>query len=864
MKNFYLKNKKALNILLIAIFCVGFFGFVRYCFAKTPGYSGWSLLRGPFISLLGLIASLIVKVCGWVLTATIGAVIDIAQYNHFINNEQIKDAWIIIRDMCNMFFILILLVIAFATILRVETYNAKKLLPKLIIMAVLINFSRTICGLLIDASQLVMLTFVNAFTDATGNFVSLLKVQDFLSLVEDENSWYKAETVGLDTAVGGLMIAVLFIVISTITLLAVLLVFVVRMVMLWIYVVLSPLAFLLSSFPEGQKYASQWWGEFIRYLINGPILAFFIWLSLITMDKLPVNEFATTFAGASGNLKILTGETFMHFIIAIGMLVGGLMVSQQIGGIGASWGANTVKGLSQKGIGFVKGGVKGGLRLGMKGAWKGTTGLAGLGARKFAGWEHGFEIRPSKIITGIKASMEATKKRDEQDVQIRGSRLLEAGGWRSIFGGAGAGKDWANRYVTGFANIRGFKNMASEFRAPKTRAELKQQYQAQSTKLEGINSELFTKYENIQTTQEKTEREQRLQNNMDALYSVEDKYTDPSLSLSNDERKQIEEMMKNLKKEIAKLQADIQIPVSLDKESLIKDKLAVTNEMKRIQEQIISIAPPRSPEARAAYRSMVNEEKTKYKDVKNAAELLQYHRDAVNKGEKYRAAAIAERLFEDSNGNEILNEYGLPSNAIGLHRFIQEQMIGKGIMSEKEGLQLQSDLSETAERVNHWDMAKTVGVDAFGELVSLVKKDKKTGRWDDTAHANAAAAEIFKIDPQGIMRMLNRLAFGGETPNADGTRTFNLSTLGSVLLSCLDTVFEDHGKRLLKNTAMNLAQPHVMEQIRNYTDASEITINTINSRAISKSGEYLSGAGVVEKIKNRGLSLSDKFEDNND
>lgn len=374
VKNFYLKNKKTLNILLIVIFCVGFFGFVRYCFAETPAsssnISGWSMLKGPFISMLGYMASLIVQVCGWILTTTIGAVIDIAKYNDFVNNEQIKDAWIIIRDMCNMFFILILLVIAFATILRVETYNAKKLLPKLIIMAVLINFSRTICGLLIDASQLVMLTFVNAFTNATGNFVSLLKVQDFLKLVEDNNSWYKADTVDLNTAVGGLIIAVLFIIISTITLLAILIVFVVRMVMLWIYVVLSPFAFLLSSFPEGQKYAARWWGEFIKYLINGPILAFFIWMALITMDKLPVKDFANTFAGASGSLEILTGGKFMHFIIAIGMLVGGLMVSQQIGGIGASWGANTVKGLADKGIGFVKNTAKKGALWGIK---TGTT-----------------------------------------------------------------------------------------------------------------------------------------------------------------------------------------------------------------------------------------------------------------------------------------------------------------------------------------------------------------------------------------------------------------------------------------------------------------------------------------------------------
>jgi len=74
-----------------------------------------------------------------------------------------------------MSFILILLIIAFATILRQESYS-KKLLPKLLIMAVLINFSRTIFGLLIDFSQVIMLTFVNAFSAGGGYFIKALEL----------------------------------------------------------------------------------------------------------------------------------------------------------------------------------------------------------------------------------------------------------------------------------------------------------------------------------------------------------------------------------------------------------------------------------------------------------------------------------------------------------------------------------------------------------------------------------------------------------------------------------------------------------------------------------------------------------------
>ena len=143
----------------------------------------------------------------------------------------------------------------------------------------------------------------------------------------------------------------------------------------------------------------------------------------------------------------------------------------------------------------------------------------------------------------------------------------------------------------------------------------------------------------------------------------------------------------------------------------------------------------------------------------------------------------------------------------------------------QEALRYQNDLSEKAERVNHWDMAKTVGVDEFGKLTSLIKKNKD-GSYDDSDHAKAAAAEIFKMDPQMIIRSLNRLAFGGESPNADGSRTFSMSLLGDTIVKGLSSVFIDHEKRLLGNTAFNLSSPEVVKHMKEI-NASPQVINII-------------------------------------
>ncbi|MDO8592268.1 MAG: hypothetical protein Q7R92_00675 [bacterium] len=356
MGNFYQKNKKISSLFLIIILVIGSFGLAHFAWAGA--------IDKAVSFVVGGIASLIIVVCGWILGVAISGILTITSYNNFINEKSIIDAWVVVRDLCNMFFILILLMVAFATILRIESYQWKKILPKLLIMAVLINFSKTICGLLIDFSQVIMLTFVNAFSDTGGNFVNALHVKDYLAVTKNQASWWDETGMNLNltNTVAAMMFVIILMVVATVAMLAIMVIFLMRMIMLWIYIILSPFAFLLMAFPQGQKYASQWWSEFVKYLINGPVLAFFIWLTLIVMDNAPKFENSVFFDKVTGNLsygqnstiQALQTGTFISFIMAIGLLVGGLMISQQIGGLGASWGMSALGNLKNKGLGLAK------------------------------------------------------------------------------------------------------------------------------------------------------------------------------------------------------------------------------------------------------------------------------------------------------------------------------------------------------------------------------------------------------------------------------------------------------------------------------------------------------------------------------
>ncbi len=73
----------------------------------------------------------------------------------------ITSAWVVIRDLANIFFILILLYIAIKVILGLGGHEVKKMIVQVVLMALLINFSMFFTKVVIDASNILALVFYN-------------------------------------------------------------------------------------------------------------------------------------------------------------------------------------------------------------------------------------------------------------------------------------------------------------------------------------------------------------------------------------------------------------------------------------------------------------------------------------------------------------------------------------------------------------------------------------------------------------------------------------------------------------------------------------------------------------------------------
>lgn len=218
-----------------------------------------------FASLTGIFVSLLVVV---------------ARYNTFLNAPVVMQGWPIVRDLMNMVFIIGLLMISAGTVLRLQNYRYNRLLGKLIIMALLVNFSKFIAVFLLQFGQVVMLTFVNAFRDvAFGNFSHMFGLDAVLNFARENPEISARQNTGLSVFVT-LLAGLIMMLIAFVVMLAITVILFVRIIALWLLIILSPLAYALRVIPQTEQYAGMWWKEFTKYVVVGPVLAFFLWIAL--------------------------------------------------------------------------------------------------------------------------------------------------------------------------------------------------------------------------------------------------------------------------------------------------------------------------------------------------------------------------------------------------------------------------------------------------------------------------------------------------------------------------------------------------------------------------------------------------------
>lgn len=206
-----------------------------------------------------------------------GIVADQLQFQPLTNDTDagLKPAWVVFRNLADVFFVLIFFIVIFGTSLGLDNYTVKKVLPRLIAAAVLIQFSYILVGVMVDISNVLGIGINSLLASAvpagiqTGNS----PVTVGAGVVEAITIVVAAVAFNAYFALG-LAIPLLLVLFSGILgILAVLVTLQIRMIIIDVLIVLSPVAILLWVLPNTEKYFNMWRETLIKLLLMFPIIA---------------------------------------------------------------------------------------------------------------------------------------------------------------------------------------------------------------------------------------------------------------------------------------------------------------------------------------------------------------------------------------------------------------------------------------------------------------------------------------------------------------------------------------------------------------------------------------------------------------
>ncbi|MCX6738214.1 MAG: hypothetical protein NTY11_02270 [Candidatus Parcubacteria bacterium] len=313
---------------------------------------GIEILTAPFVFLAHLGTMLLIAMPISFLALEMGQIFlswtsNPALVGSITHNQFVLLGWATVRDFANLFFILIIVAIGIATALRIKQYEVKKTLPRLVIVAILINFSPVICGVIIDAANIIMNFFFTAGAGGFSKGISLAKGSwEFL-----KSAFQSAAGNWTEIFTGVLFFKMIFVMIfnffGTFVLFLMGMLFLMRDLALWLLVILSPFAFLSAILPSTQKlFFNKWRDQFTKWTFVGVTGAFFIYLSQLMLQVgvetvLNNQKPATGVSAGGGNIVtnlMIMAVPFMFLLIGYFATVSS-----------SAMGAGAVVGLAKKG-----------------------------------------------------------------------------------------------------------------------------------------------------------------------------------------------------------------------------------------------------------------------------------------------------------------------------------------------------------------------------------------------------------------------------------------------------------------------------------------------------------------------------------
>ena len=198
----------------------------------------------------------------------------------FDSNSGTATAWSSFRNLANVAFVIVFLIIIFSQLTGqgVTNYGVKKTLPRLVIAAILVNISFFVCQLAVDVTQIIGGSIKDILLAIPVGSSDSPPVSSWTAVMGDILSGTVIGTLAIVGIAGGAAIVALSIsgpvlLAALIAVLMTVIILVGRQAAIVILIVISPLAFVAYLLPNTEQWFKRWYKMFFALLMVYPIIA---------------------------------------------------------------------------------------------------------------------------------------------------------------------------------------------------------------------------------------------------------------------------------------------------------------------------------------------------------------------------------------------------------------------------------------------------------------------------------------------------------------------------------------------------------------------------------------------------------------
>lgn len=191
-------------------------------------------------------------------------------------DTPVYDAWSVMRTFANIAFVIAFMIIVYSqlTSAGISNYGVKKLLPRLIIAAILVNLSFIVCQIAVDVSNILGYSLKTLFEGIGG----LITPDGTLDPTAQDDSTAGGMAIFIASLlVAGITLAftvsVPVLLAIVLALLMIALILVMRIALIITLTIISPLAFVAFLLPNTEQWFKKWYKMFFALLMVFPIIS---------------------------------------------------------------------------------------------------------------------------------------------------------------------------------------------------------------------------------------------------------------------------------------------------------------------------------------------------------------------------------------------------------------------------------------------------------------------------------------------------------------------------------------------------------------------------------------------------------------